>query len=95
MTQITSEETDRTLSTIHERLHDAKRQIREEAAKGLVGRQITIRRDLKDPATGDRQKVEIAATVKGLSWTYDDDMLMVVTYTHPFTGELKETEEGM
>jgi hypothetical protein len=73
MTQITRDEIETTLSDIHNRLTEAKRQICESAAEKLVGRQITIRRDLKNPATG-------------LRWTYEDEMLLEVTFVHPTTG---------
>ena len=95
MTQITRDEIETTLTTIHRNLDEARKKIREAAAEGLVGRTVTISRDLKNPATGEREWTEVVATVKGLRWTYEDDMLMVVEYTHPFTGAVKETEEGM
>ncbi len=95
MTQITRDEIETTLSDIYDRLTEAKKQIRESAAEKLIGRQITIRRDLKNPATGARAQTEVVATVTGLRWSYEDDMDMKVQYTHPFTGKLMETEEGM
>lgn len=95
MTQITRDEIETTLSDIYNRLTEAKKQIRESAAEKLIGRQITIRRDLKNPATGEREDTEVIATVTGLRWSYEDDMDMTVQYTHPFTGKLMETEEGM
>ena len=62
---------------------------------GLVGQTVLIQRTLKDPISGDKHDVEIEATITGLRWTYEDDVLMVVTYTHPFTGKVAETEEHM
>jgi hypothetical protein len=45
---------------------------------------------------GDWHDVDdLEATITGLRWTYEDDVLMVVTYTHPFTGKVTETEEHM
>jgi hypothetical protein len=95
MTQITRDEIETTLTEIYDRLTAAKKQIREETAEKLIGRQITIRRDLKNPATGLREETEVVATVTGLRWSYEDDMDMKVQYTHPFTGKLMEAEEGM
>jgi hypothetical protein len=95
MTQITRDEIETTLTEIYDRLTAAKKQIREETAEKLIGRQITIRRDLKNPDTGLREETEVVATVTGLRWSYEDDMDMKVQYTHPFTGKLMEAEEGM
>ena len=95
MTQITREEIETTTTDIFNRLGEAKRKIREEVAAGLVGRPVTISRNLKNPATGEKDYTELTATVKGLRWSYEDEMVMVVEYAHPFTGETKETEEMM
>jgi len=95
MAQITLGERESTITSIHDRLREAKRQIREEAAKGLVGRTVSIQRTLKDPISGDWHDPVLEATVTGLAWSYDDDMLMTVEYTHPFTGKVMKTEEGL
>ena len=95
MAHLTRDQLETQIENIHNALVAAKRVIRTQTEEGLVGQTVTIKRTLKDPVSGDRHEVDLEATIKGLRWTYDDDMLMVVTYTHPFTGKVAETEEGM
>jgi hypothetical protein len=95
MAHLTRDQLETQIENIHNALVAAKRVIRTQTEEGLVGQTVTIKRTLKDPVSGDRHEVDLEATIKGLRWTYDDDMLMVVTYTHPFTGNVAETEEHM
>jgi hypothetical protein len=95
MAHLTRDQLETQIENIHNALVAAKRSIRTQTEEGLVGQTVTIKRTLKDPVSGDRHEVDLEATIKGLRWTYDDDMLMVVTYTHPFTGKVAETEEHM
>ena len=95
MAQLTRDQLETQQENIHNALVAAKRVIRTQTEEGLVGQTVTIKRTLKDPVSGDRHEVDLEATITGLRWTYDDDMLMKVTYTHPFTGKVAETEEGM
>jgi hypothetical protein len=95
MAHLTHAQLETQQENIHNALVAAKRVIRTQTEEGLVGQTVTIKRNLKDPVSGDRHEVDLEATIKGLRWTYDDDMLMVVTYTHPFTGKVAETEEHM
>jgi len=95
MAHLTRDQLETQIENIHNALVAAKRVIRTQTEEGLVGQTVTIKRTLKDPVSGDRHEVELEATITGLRWTYDDDMLMVVTYTHPFTGKVAETEEHM
>jgi hypothetical protein len=95
MAQLTRDQLTTQTENIHNALVAAKRVIRTQTEEGLVGQTVTIKRNLKDPVSGDRHEVDLEATITGLRWTYDDDMLMVVTYTHPFTGKVAETEEHM
>jgi hypothetical protein len=95
MAHLTRDQLETQIENIHNALVAAKRVIRTQTEEGLVGQTVTIKRTLKDPVSGDRHEVDLEATIKGLRWTYDDDMLMVVTYTHPFTGKVAETEEHM
>ena len=92
MAHLTRDQLETQIENIHNALVAAKRVIRTQTEEGLVGQTVTIKRTLKDPVSGDRHEVDLEATIKGLRWTYDDDMLMVVTYTHPFTGKAVETE---
>ena len=95
MAHLTRDQLETQIENIHNALVAAKRVIRTQTEEGLVGQTVTIKRTLKDPVSGDRHEVDLEATIKGLRWTYDDDMLMKVTYTHPFTGKVAETEEHM
>ncbi len=95
MAQLTRDQLENRLTDIHSALREAKRAIRTQSEAELVGQTVRIQRTLKDPISGDRHEVDLEATIKGLRWTYDDDMLMAVTYTHPFTGKVAETEEHM
>lgn len=95
MAQLTRDQLETQQENIHNALVAAKRVIRTQTEEGLVGQTVTIKRTLKDPVSGDRHEVDLEATITGLRWTYDDDMLMKVTYTHPFTGKVAETEEHM
>ena len=95
MAQLTRDQLETQIENIHNALVAAKRVIRTQTEEGLVGQTVTIKRTLKDPVSGDRHEVDLEATITGLRWTYDDDMLMKVTYTHPFTGKVAETEEHM
>ena len=87
MAHLTRDQLETQIENIHNALVAAKRVIRTQTEEGLVGQTVTIKRTLKDPVSGDRHEVDLEATITGLRWTYDDDMLMKVTYTHPFTGE--------
>jgi hypothetical protein len=95
MAHLTHAQLETQIENIHNALVAAKQVIRTQFEASLVGQTVTIKRNLKDPVSGDRHEVDLEATIKGLRWTYDDDMLMVVTYTHPFTGKVTETEEHM
>jgi hypothetical protein len=95
MAQLTRDQLETHLTDIHSALREAKRAIRTQSEAELVGQTVRIQRTLKDPISGDRHPMDLDAEIKGLRWTYDDDMLMVVTYTHPFTGKVIETEAPM
>jgi hypothetical protein len=83
------------LRAIHNELHALRLDLLRKHEAPLVGQTVTIKRTLKDPVSGDRHEVDLEATIKGLRWSYEDDVLMAVTYTHPFTGKVAETEEHM
>jgi hypothetical protein len=95
MAQLTRDQLTAQTENIHNALVAAKRVILTQTEEGLVGQTVRIQRNLKDPISGDRNLMDLDAEIKGLRWTYDDEMLMVVTYTHPFTGNVAETEEHM
>ena len=87
MAHLTRDQLETQIENIHNALVAAKRVIRTQTEEGLVGQTVTIKRTLKDPVSGDRHEVDLEATITGLRWTYEDEMELNVTYTHPFTGE--------
>jgi hypothetical protein len=95
MTQLTRDQLETQQENIHNALVAAKRAIRTQFEAGLVGQTVSIQRTLKDPISGDRHEMEIEATITGLRWSYEDEMELKVTYTHPFTGKVIETEAPM
>ncbi len=95
MAQLTRDQLEIQQENIHNALVAAKRAIRTQFEAGLVGQTVLIRRTLKDPISGDKHDVEIEATITGLRWTYEDEMELKVTYTHPFTGKAIESEAPM
>ncbi len=95
MAQLTRDQLETQQENIHNALVAAKRAIRTQFEAGLVGQTVLIQRTLKDPISGDKHDVEIEATITGLRWTYEDEMELKVTYTHPFTGKAIETEAPM
>jgi hypothetical protein len=95
MAQLTRDQLETRLADIHTELRVARESLLLKHQLQVKGQTVRIKRNLKDPISGDRHEVDLEATIKGLRWTYEDDMLMVVTYTHPFTGKVAETEEGM
>lgn len=75
-------------------LHNFKIKLLQEQVSQLVGKTMMIERFLKDPASGEKRKVTLEATITGAQWTYEDSIVFKVTYVHPFTGAKVETEEG-
>ena len=95
MAHLTRDQLETQIENIHNALVAAKRAVRTQFEAGLVGQTVLIQRTLKDPISGDKHDVEIEATITGLRWTYEDEMELKVTYTHPFTGKVIETEAPM
>jgi hypothetical protein len=95
MAQLNHTQLETRITDIHRELSALKDTLRQKHEAEVVGQTVLIQRTLKDPVSGDRHEVDLEATITGLRWSYEDDMLMVVTYTHPFTGKVAETEEGM
>ena len=95
MAHLTRDQLETQLENIHNALVAAKQAIRTQFETGLVGQTVSIQRTLKDPISGDRHEMEIEATITGLRWSYDDEMELKVTYTHPFTGKAVESEAPM
>ena len=91
---ITSGDIDGFITDTHDALHNFKIKLLQERVAPLVGKTVQILRFLKDPETGDKRRHDLAATITGAQWTHDDSIDFTVTYVHPYTGKVTETEEG-
>ena len=91
---ITNNEIDGFVTDTHDALHNFKIKLLQEQVAPLVGKTVEILRFLKDPETGDKVQHELASTITGAQWTHDDGIDFTVTYVHPYTGKVVETEEG-
>ena len=94
MDPITVTEIDIFVSDTLDEVHNFKIRFLQERVAQLVGKTMMIERTLKDPASGEKRKVALEATITGAQWTYDDGIDFKVTYVHPFTGKVKETTTG-
>lgn len=62
----------------------------------LVGRTVDHTHHMDDPAHPDGViAIPVQAQVTGARWTYDDEVLLEVTYPHPRTGETHTTTRYM
>ena len=95
MAQLNHTQLDDRLRTIHNELAAFRDALRRKHEAEVVGQTVLIQRTLKDPISGDKHKMELEATITGLRWSYEDEMELKVTYTHPFTGKAVETEAPM
>jgi hypothetical protein len=91
---ITGTEIDGFVTDTLDALHNFKIKLLQERSAQLVGKTMKIERTLKDPTSGDKQRVTLDATITGARWTYEDGIDITVTYVHPFTGKSAETEES-
>ena len=91
---ITNDEIDTFITHTLDDLHNFKIKFLQERVAPLVGKTVEILRFLKDPETGDKRRHDLAATITGAQWTRDDSIDFTVTYVHPYTGKVVETEEG-
>lgn len=94
MDPITTTEIDIFVNDTLDEVHNFKIRFLQEQVAPLVGKVMTIERTLKDPASGEKRKVALEATITGARWSYEDSIVFKVTYAHPFTGATVETEEG-
>lgn len=62
----------------------------------LVGRTVEHTHRMDDPAHPDGViAIPVQAQVVGARWTYDDVILLEITYPHPRTGETHTTTRYM
>ena len=58
----------------------------------LVGRTVEHTHHMDDPAHPDGViGIPVQAQVTGARWTYEDELLLEITYPHPRTGETHTT----
>jgi len=91
---ITDTEIDIFVRTTHELLAKIRQDLLETQVGLLIGKTVKIERTLKDPATGDKVRHELDATITGAQWTYEDGIDFTVSYIHPYTEKVTETTEG-
>jgi hypothetical protein len=62
----------------------------------LVGRTVDHTHHMDDPANPDGViAIPVQAQVVGARWTYEDEILLEITYPHPRTGETHTTTRYM
>lgn len=91
---ITNDEIDGFVTDTHDALHNFKIKLLQERVAPLVGKTVQILRFLKDPVSEAKIQHDLDATITGAQWTHDDGIDFTVTYVHPYTGKVVETEEG-
>ena len=91
---ITNDEIDTFTTRTLDGLHNFKINLLQMQVAPLVGKTVQILRFLKDPVSEAKIQHDLDATITGAQWTHDDDIDFTVTYIHPYTGKVVETEEG-
>ena len=91
---ITNDEIDTFITHTLDDLHNFKIKLLQERVAPLVGKTVEILRFLKDPVSEAKIQHDLDATITGAQWTHDDGIDFTVTYVHPYTGKVVETEEG-
>ena len=79
---------------LHEKHERLKNDLLIEALEPLVGREIEIVRTLKDPADRKKKDVQVLATVVGGYWDWEQELILDITYVHPFNRKLIKTTLG-
>ena len=91
---ITNNEIDTFTTRTLDGLHNFKINLLQMQVAPLVGKTVQILRFLKDPVSEAKIQHDLDATITGAQWTHDDGIDFTVTYVHPYTGKVTETEEG-
>ena len=91
---ITNDEIDTFTTRTLDGLHNFKINLLQMQVAPLVGKTVQILRFLKDPVSEAKIQHDLDATITGAQWTHDDGIDFTVTYVHPYTGKVVETEEG-
>ena len=91
---ITNDEIDTFTTRTLDGLHNFKINLLQMQVAPLVGKTVQILRFLKDPVSEAKIQHDLTSTITGAQWTHDDGIDFTVTYVHPYTGKVVETEEG-
>ena len=91
---ITNDEIDTFTTRTLDGLHNFKINLLQMQVAPLVGKTVQILRFLKDPVSEAKIQHDLDATITGAQWTHDDGIDFTVTYVHPYTGKVVETDEG-
>lgn len=89
---LTTEVLDTFVSDVQDAIHNFKVRHLQERVDPLVGKKMMIERTLKDPVSGVKQTLQLEATIVGARWSYEDGISLKVTYVHPFTGKVVDSE---
>jgi hypothetical protein len=77
-------------------LRRAKAQLIHGVQTLLVGRTVDHTHHMDDPSDPDGViGIPVQAQVVGARWTYDEEILLEITYPHPRTGETHTTTRYM
>ena len=88
MNTITETELETLARSIGDELRETKRLIRLRIGAACTGRTVEYTHREDDPADPDGTiATPVEAIVTGVRWTYEDEMLLEVTFVHPTTGE--------
>ncbi len=80
--------------SFHRRLRAFEDALCKELVAGLEGRQITVERKFKGP--GEVWTLhEVSVTVEDARIGYDDEIILIGTYVHPYNGKVQNTEVAL
>jgi|APGre2960657373_1045057.scaffolds.fasta_scaffold307811_1 hypothetical protein len=91
MPLITLEEIELQNQYLSEKIDQLRREILIEALEPLVGRQVEVTRTFKDPADRNKKDIAVLATVVDGYFGPSEELVLDITYTHPFSGKVVKT----
>jgi len=92
---ISTTELEALAGSIRESLRDAKRLIHAAIEDRVVGATVEVTHVEDADHAGGFDRTPVLATVVRTRWTFDDELVLVVTYPHPRTGDALEGERSM
>ena len=81
-------------SEIYRSIAALKARMLAEMGPSLVG-SFVEHRYTDEVSWGNFVQTQVNATVTSVAWTYEDELLMTVSYVHPVTGEECEGTEAL